>query len=61
MPLHTLADGQSLYYELTGTGPHTLVLLNGRRLTSSPGGSGVDTNLLPTAAIGRINGDEWRI
>ena len=32
----------------------TLVLLNGRRLTSSPGGSGVDTNLLPTAAIGRI-------
>ncbi|MDO8900811.1 MAG: TonB-dependent receptor [Phenylobacterium sp.] len=32
----------------------TLVLMNGRRLTSSPGGSGVDTNLLPTAAIGRI-------
>ncbi len=32
----------------------TLVLLNGRRLASSPGGSGVDTNLLPTAAIGRI-------
>ena len=32
----------------------TLVLMNGRRLTSSPGGNGVDTNLLPTAAIGRI-------
>ena len=32
----------------------TLVLMNGRRLASSPGGSGVDTNLLPTAAIGRI-------
>jgi len=32
----------------------TLVLLNGRRLAGSPTGSGVDTNLLPMAAIGRI-------
>lgn len=32
----------------------TLVLLNGRRLAASPTGNGVDTNLLPTAAIGRI-------
>ncbi|MDO9249178.1 MAG: TonB-dependent receptor plug domain-containing protein, partial [Phenylobacterium sp.] len=32
----------------------TLVLMNGRRLAGSPGGSGVDTNLLPSAAIGRI-------
>jgi iron complex outermembrane receptor protein len=33
----------------------TLVLLNGRRLTSSPVGAiGVDTNLLPMSAIGRI-------
>ncbi|MBL8268369.1 TonB-dependent receptor plug domain-containing protein [Steroidobacter sp.] len=32
----------------------TLVLLNGRRIASSPTGNGVDTNLLPMAAIGRI-------
>lgn len=33
----------------------TLVLLNGRRLASNPAtGVGVDTNLLPLAAIGRI-------
>ena len=32
----------------------TLVLMNGRRITGSPTGSGVDTNLLPMAAIGRI-------
>ena len=32
----------------------TLVLLNGRRLAGSPTGTGVDTNLLPSAAIGRI-------
>lgn len=32
----------------------TLVLMNGRRLAASPTGSGVDTNLLPMAAIGRI-------
>lgn len=32
----------------------TLVLMNGRRLAGSPVGSGVDTNLLPMAAIGRI-------
>jgi len=32
----------------------TLVLLNGRRLTPSPGGTSVDTNLLPSIAIGRI-------
>lgn len=32
----------------------TLVLLNGRRLAPSPTGQGVDINLLPTAAIGRI-------
>jgi iron complex outermembrane receptor protein len=41
---------------LRGLGPlRTLVLLNGRRLAASPApGIGVDTNLLPTAAIGRI-------
>lgn len=32
----------------------TLVLMNGRRIASSPTGNGVDTNLLPMAAIGRI-------
>ncbi|HWK51317.1 MAG TPA: TonB-dependent receptor, partial [Steroidobacter sp.] len=32
----------------------TLVLMNGRRIAGSPTGSGVDTNLLPMAAIGRI-------
>ncbi|WP_218042618.1 TonB-dependent receptor domain-containing protein [Steroidobacter gossypii] len=32
----------------------TLVLMNGRRLAGSPTGNGVDTNLLPMAAIGRI-------
>jgi len=32
----------------------TLILLNGRRLAGSPTGIGVDTNLLPSAAIGRI-------
>lgn len=42
---------------LRGLGPQrTLVLLNGRRTTSTPdvGSFGVDTNLLPIAAIGRI-------
>ena len=38
MPLHPLADGQSLYYELTGTGPHTLVLLNGLTMTTAAWG-----------------------
>ena len=32
----------------------TLVLMNGRRIAASPTGNGVDTNLLPMAAIGRI-------
>lgn len=32
----------------------TLVLMNGRRIAGSPTGQGVDTNLLPMAAIGRI-------
>lgn len=32
----------------------TLVLMNGRRIAASPTGTGVDTNLLPMAAIGRI-------
>src|SRR5689334_4434208 len=32
----------------------TLVLMNGRRIAPSPTGNGVDTNLLPMAAIGRI-------
>ncbi len=32
----------------------TLVLLNGRRMTISPGAIYVDTNLIPSAAIGRI-------
>ncbi len=41
---------------LRGLGPtRTLVLLNGRRLAPSAAAAiGVDTNLLPTAAIGRI-------
>lgn len=44
---------------LRGLGPErTLVLLNGRRLAASPavtnGGGAVDTNLIPSAAIGRI-------
>lgn len=42
---------------LRGLGPQrTLVLLNGRRTTTTPdvGSFGVDTNLLPIAAIGRI-------
>jgi iron complex outermembrane recepter protein len=41
---------------LRGFGPQrTLVLLNGRRLTSSPFLVGaVDTNFIPTAAIGRV-------
>lgn len=32
----------------------TLVLMNGRRLATSPHGTFVDTNLLPAAAVGRI-------
>lgn len=32
----------------------TLVLMNGRRIAGSPTGNGVDTNLLPMAAMGRI-------
>ncbi|MDO9431154.1 MAG: TonB-dependent receptor [Pseudomonadota bacterium] len=32
----------------------TLVLMNGRRMTISPGAIYVDTNMIPTAAIGRI-------
>lgn len=32
----------------------TLVLLNGRRMAGSTTGNGVDTNLLPAAAIGRV-------
>jgi len=40
---------------LRGLGPaRTLVLLNGRRLTVSPRVIGVDTNVLPVAAIGRV-------
>ncbi len=41
---------------LRGFGPtRTLVLLNGRRLVNSPfAGGPVDTNLIPTAAIGRV-------
>ncbi|MBB6092740.1 iron complex outermembrane receptor protein [Povalibacter uvarum] len=35
-------------------GVRTLVLMNGRRIAASPTGNGVDTNLLPMAAIGRI-------
>jgi iron complex outermembrane receptor protein len=32
----------------------TLVLMNGRRMATSPGAIYVDTNMIPTAAIGRI-------
>ena len=32
----------------------TLVLFNGRRMSVSPGGTSVDTNLIPAAAIGRL-------
>jgi len=32
----------------------TLVLLNGRRLAPSPAGTSVDTNLIPSSAVGRI-------
>ncbi|HVK41041.1 MAG TPA: TonB-dependent receptor [Phenylobacterium sp.] len=32
----------------------TLVLMNGRRMTISPGAIYVDTNMIPTAAIGRV-------
>ncbi|WP_333587194.1 TonB-dependent receptor [Phenylobacterium sp.] len=32
----------------------TLVLFNGRRMSTSPGSIYVDTNLIPTAAIGRV-------
>ena len=32
----------------------TLVLFNGRRMATSPGSIYVDTNLIPTAAIGRV-------
>jgi iron complex outermembrane receptor protein len=40
---------------LRGLGPlRTLVLLNGRRLAPSPTNNGVDTNLLPAAAISRV-------
>jgi len=40
---------------LRGLGPaRTLVLLNGKRLTQSPRVIGVDTNVLPIAAIGRV-------
>lgn len=40
---------------LRGLGPaRTLVLLNGRRLTLNPRGTGVDTNVLPVAAIQRV-------
>src|SRR6201991_481180 len=40
---------------LRGFGPtRTLVLLNGRRLVNSPFTGAVDTNFLPTSAIGRV-------
>ena len=40
---------------LRGLGAHrTLVLMNGRRMATSPGAIYVDTNMIPTAAIGRI-------
>jgi iron complex outermembrane receptor protein len=40
---------------LRGLGAHrTLVLMNGRRMAISPGAIYVDTNMIPTAAIGRI-------
>ena len=49
--------------QTTGTGSanlrglgaeRTLVLFNGRRMSTSPGSIYVDTNLIPTAAIGRV-------
>ena len=40
---------------MRGLGPQrTLVLFNGRRFTSTDPLTGVDTNLIPTAAIGRV-------
>lgn len=40
---------------LRGLGPErTLVLFNGRRMAISPGAISVDTNLIPTAAVGRV-------
>ncbi|MBT9472518.1 MAG: TonB-dependent receptor [Pseudomonadota bacterium] len=40
---------------LRGLGAHrTLVLMNGRRMAISPGAIYVDTNMIPTAAIGRV-------
>lgn len=40
---------------MRGLGPQrTLVLFNGRRFTSTDPLTGVDTNLVPTAAIGRV-------
>jgi iron complex outermembrane receptor protein len=40
---------------LRGFGPtRTLVLLNGRRMVPSPFTGAVDTNLIPTSAIGRV-------
>ena len=40
---------------LRGFGPpRTLVLLNGRRMVNNPFTGAVDTNLIPTAAIGRV-------
>ncbi|MFN3574042.1 MAG: TonB-dependent receptor plug domain-containing protein [Phenylobacterium sp.] len=55
----TTAQGQvgAGTVNLRGIGSlRTLVLLNGRRTTPSPGAGsgGVDTNLLPVAAIGRV-------
>ncbi|MDP1617061.1 TonB-dependent receptor domain-containing protein [Phenylobacterium sp.] len=55
----TTAQGQvgAGTVNLRGIGSlRTLVLLNGRRTTASPGAGsgGVDTNLLPVAAIGRV-------
>lgn len=55
----TAAQGQvgAGTINLRGLGSlRTLVLLNGRRTTASPGAGsgGVDTNLLPSAAIGRV-------
>lgn len=55
----TAAQGQvgAGTINLRGLGSlRTLVLLNGRRTTASPGAGsgGVDTNLLPVAAVGRV-------
>ncbi|WP_333586602.1 TonB-dependent receptor plug domain-containing protein, partial [Phenylobacterium sp.] len=55
----TTAQGQvgAGTINLRGIGSlRTLVLLNGRRTTASPGAGsgGVDTNLLPVAAVGRV-------